>query len=846
MADIPFVSQVQGAVGNIGQAAYGAVVSGAQYVVAAGQQTGQAIAGAGQAAGAYVASAGVRTAAAGQPSAQQASQILENAPITSRYMVGPAMGAEIGLKNIETGWVGAISKGVQILPDWARAPAGAFATVGAGAVIGTGMALTSLALLPAATGYFLQNPVQAISNIPPGLGMQAGQLVKGFQENPALAAGEIAGPILLPYAIHKIYEPIQPRIAEAEILIQTPPKEWGATHAAINIYQTVKGLEVRGASTPDLALVESIPPGAATEITSALAQQTHAIFGRATEIGQMPPDWIEPRGYTYDVDILMTGKGAEQFTSQIGEKGVFDIHPFPKNYPIGTPEPVVEYATKPAVNPLPKSVEDLLFKKVDPFAEVEIELRSKTGLLSRESAAAQKSTGEIVPLTDVERQFTSVSFEDPDIPNLIDWHTHPSNILVINRAEELGMSVEELTRMPSEQDIVSYGELAVKEGRIVTADKTVIVRPSPSGEPIIEYREPILTAEIETGIVSEKLRIQTQRKVASILGEESPEGGWQIGPPEHRLKDVYDTMRYASFFASEERAAGGVVSSFKAGRLEQAVLTLQEYYGKPENIARYSAQDVAIYGPAIREFRLGAPQPGIGGGGEPIFTPLPGYAYPTSDSIQLPPSLSPLMVVSPSAGSSLIGVQPISSVAPYLLPSSVISPSYIPSTSPPSTSYIPPFTPSYPSPATSPSYSPPPPSSSPPPYSSLPPSSPPPSYNPPPPILIPQYVPPSWPTGGGEKRMRGRWRRRPRFVRKEIFPVGLDISTFGQIHIPRKERRGKVPTTPRVFIGMEPQIVPKWVLNIEHRGPRGRKETKVGPILPEEFEWRALVRSNGR
>ena len=583
--------------------------------------------------------------------------------------------------------------------------------------------------------------------------------VEAFKQDPLGASVELGAGVLVGYGIGKGlgfgYERIQPRVAELGIMARTPPAEWRPTHAAVNIYQTVKGLETPGASTPDLAMVESIRPGAAPVVAEALAGEPHAIFGRATEIGQMPKEWIAPRGYTYDVDVFMASTSEARFTSRAGELGAFDIHGFPENYPIGVSEPIEGYAARPAINPLPRSRADLLFTRKDPFAAVEVELRGKTGLFSRESAVIQRPTGEIVPVETV-RRFGAVDVIGEYDRGMIDWHTHPADIFSRVEAAKAGIPVNDLLEMPSPTDMGSYAETGARAGVIVTPEKTLVIRPGKGGYyeniasgPTMEIREPVTKAEISTGLVAEKLRIQAGRKVASILGEETEGGGWQIGPPIHRLKDVYDTMRYASYFATEERAAGGPVSLWKAGRLEKAALDLQAYYGNPENLGRFLPQDVAIYGQAIREFELGKPAPAIPGpGGEPVFRPPPGYRYPTDGypdimegTLPLVPSPSPSspgrgeLFASPSPSPapgrypSVISVQ----VSRPLSPDSLLPTGSGPALPPPSE---PLYTPPPRSPGSQPPYSPP---TYGPPYS--PPTSPPGS----PTVSQPPYSPPSSP-----------------------------------------------------------------------------------------------------
>jgi hypothetical protein len=128
---------------------------------------------------------------------------------------------------------------------------------------------------------------------------------------------------------------------------------------------------------------------------------------------------------------------------------------------------------------------------VDPFATVETELRARTGLFSKETAVFQKETGEIIPTQVTPEGFSKVWTqpvgETGPMEKVIDWHTHPASFdtrleaFLPTREVPRPIPVSDITDIPSPMDISSYAELGVKEGRIVTPTKTVVVKPGPGG-----------------------------------------------------------------------------------------------------------------------------------------------------------------------------------------------------------------------------------------------------------------------------------------------------------------------------------------------------------------------------
>ena len=136
-------------------------------------------------------------------------------------------------------------------------------------------------------------------------------------------------------------------------------------------------------------------------------------------------------------------------------------------------------------------------EEMDPFTKVEVDLRAKTGLLSRESARLQSETGEIIPTTE-ERHFGWVELDIPedlspaDTFKTIHWHTHPGDVFAqINvvrlRGEPAAGSAgnvdpgEPYYHSPSYEDIAAYADRGYKEARIVTPTKTLILEPGSGG-----------------------------------------------------------------------------------------------------------------------------------------------------------------------------------------------------------------------------------------------------------------------------------------------------------------------------------------------------------------------------
>jgi hypothetical protein len=160
---------------------------------------------------------------------------------------------------------------------------------------------------------------------------------------------------------------------EAGIIAGAKPNELAPTKATLDIYKNINRVESPLKNAPDFGRVSGVQK--TPEITGMIKGQEHSVFGRTTEIGQMPKEWIEARGTTKDIDIFVNKptefgreiyqahpaefvpKGAEDFTALMSKRTgqtALDIHPFPEGYPIGKKgiEPQGEYV-KGLVNPTP-------------------------------------------------------------------------------------------------------------------------------------------------------------------------------------------------------------------------------------------------------------------------------------------------------------------------------------------------------------------------------------------------------------------------------------------------------------------------------------------------------------
>lgn len=161
---------------------------------------------------------------------------------------------------------------------------------------------------------------------------------------------------------------IKPRITELRAMAGSPVEQWGAIRGTTTLFKATRGIESRLRAEPDLSKVVGVG-GKAPQLTKALSGQTHSIFGRATEVSQMPHETIAPRGYTYDVDVLAqdTALLTKQANAIFGAgKKVVDIHGFNEapGYPIGKATGITPTYAKKAYFPyVPKSKTDLLIGK---------------------------------------------------------------------------------------------------------------------------------------------------------------------------------------------------------------------------------------------------------------------------------------------------------------------------------------------------------------------------------------------------------------------------------------------------------------------------------------------------
>lgn len=159
-------------------------------------------------------------------------------------------------------------------------------------------------------------------------------------------------------------------VSEVEILSKAKPGEFKVTKATMDIFKNVEGIRSPIETAPKFELVEGVK-NVREEFRGTIQKQPHSVFGRTVETGQMPEEWIKPRGYTSDVDIFTQnpellkmellkkfpgefqegGKGG--VISKITGKHAVDIKGFQPGYPIGTPEAVKSEYARGLLNPTP-------------------------------------------------------------------------------------------------------------------------------------------------------------------------------------------------------------------------------------------------------------------------------------------------------------------------------------------------------------------------------------------------------------------------------------------------------------------------------------------------------------
>jgi hypothetical protein len=186
--------------------------------------------------------------------------------------------------------------------------------------------------------------------------------------------------------------------------------------------------------------------------------------------------------------------------------------------------------------------------RIDPFAKVEMELRAKTGLLNRESAILQKPSGEVVlkqtSILDPYRRFGQVETDVME-PGLIDWHTHPADVFSQIDAARAGVPVEEILNIPSSNDMISYMETRVRQGRIITPTETLIIErgSSPSAYTITRYGKP------------SGWSMEVQEPATTMFTEREPvvslRDGELVGPRGEKLFDI-KSPRAAGEYGSPE------------------------------------------------------------------------------------------------------------------------------------------------------------------------------------------------------------------------------------------------------------------------------------------------------
>jgi len=311
---------------------------GFSLIYGAGRRTGEVVSEAGRVTGERT---GIRPGIP-EPSERPTNPVREKSTEMGFYETMRGAG-EWWNKNIETpferfGPAGHFAAGVLGAPrTWVMEPAG---MIPAG-----GMRLFA---------EMRRDPTSFLGFAAAGLTLQGAGMVESATKDPARFAGSMLGGALLMEGMSRGgrvgYEAISPRLTEASILLRTSPKTWRATHSTVNLFKDVYKIESRLGAEPDLSLVRNIGDRGPA-ITDFISKQQHAIFGRTTEIGQMPRGEFWARGGTKDIDIFTTNikdfqAGAvktlgRDFTTEgnliVREAGgtALDIHSFPERYPIG-------------------------------------------------------------------------------------------------------------------------------------------------------------------------------------------------------------------------------------------------------------------------------------------------------------------------------------------------------------------------------------------------------------------------------------------------------------------------------------------------------------------------------
>lgn len=287
----------------------------------------------------------------------------------SEYLTGGIFTAGAGLADWLQGIVpseSAISTGAKrILPSQLVAPLTQFALFGRGAATSPGEMARFFSGVPLGIEYAVKKPSETAKVLVPALTATAIGTIEFAKAHPAEFVGQIAGQLLISYGIEtgvpRLYGGLAPRITEARAIIGSPVEEWGAIRGTTTLFTKLRGIESRLALEPELSKVVSVGEKG-PQLTELISEYPHAIYGRTTEIGQMPERLIESRGFTYDIDIFAE-RGGELAASAkaISPEIKLDIHPFPKGYPIGIAEEEVSAYAKQAHFPyLPKDVSDLI------------------------------------------------------------------------------------------------------------------------------------------------------------------------------------------------------------------------------------------------------------------------------------------------------------------------------------------------------------------------------------------------------------------------------------------------------------------------------------------------------
>ena len=420
-----------------------------------------------------------------------------------------------------------------------------FASVGRGVVMAGTELPRAMGSVVLGSEYILRHPVESISTtIPFAASVSLPQFAEHVKKNPL----ETTGMMIAPFAVTKLisHAPVPAVIRSSIEGYKVSLKAKGATpdqkatvFSATRIKENLYGEKNPVANKMDFSKVATFADKkSASAIEGVIKGEPHTVYGRSVEISQMPKELFEARGGTKDIDMF--ANDIESFNKRaISSIGT-------KNYNIEGNTIVSKVLGKTAID-THEFPEGYPHKGVSP-----------------KDAGGQKSYETVKSLFDT-------------LPKT------NKDLLTIE-----GITEEKLYIQAGRKTATAVGQYNEGTSSLINFAERV------SGKTLMEkVVDPNRQIHYEP-----TTKIPVVKDVVKVLGTKDV---YQFGV-KHRYKDIYDTLRYTSYYGSEiskrisesKNPLYKLTEGIKYKQLEKDFNVIKEYWGKEERVMGPESEKLGV------------------------------------------------------------------------------------------------------------------------------------------------------------------------------------------------------------------------------------------------------------